>query len=135
MVATDIHAGYIEKARAGVYSKSSLKDVQPEIQEHYFDVRKSGNLFAIRAAYKEGIDWLVQDIFSNPPGSAFDIIFLRSNLLTYYRAHLKIEGLKNVLKTLAPNGWLIVGSHEKLPAGVSNMQRHNSIPWAYRQAV
>jgi chemotaxis protein methyltransferase CheR len=134
MVATDIHAGYIEKAKVGVYSKSSLKEVQPEIREHYFDVRKSGNRFAIKAAFKEGIDWMVQDIFSNPPGSAFDIIFLRSNLLTYYKAHLKIEGLKSVLKALAPDGWLIVGSHEKLPSTVSNMQRHNSIPWAYRQA-
>jgi chemotaxis protein methyltransferase CheR len=135
IVATDIHAGYIEKARVGIYSKSSLKDVQPQIREQYFDVRKSGNHFAIKTAFKKNIDWKVQDIFSNPPGSAFDIIFLRSNLLTYYNAQLKIRGLKNVLKTLAPGGWLIVGSHEKLPAAISNMQRHNSMPWAYRQAV
>jgi chemotaxis protein methyltransferase CheR len=127
IVATDIHDGYIEKAKIGVYPKSSLKEVQPEMREQYFDVRKSGNCFAIKAVFKE-------DIFSHPPGSAFDIIFLRSNLLTYYKTHLKIEGLKNVLKALAPDGWLIVGSHEKLPAAVSNMQRHNSIPWAYRQA-
>jgi chemotaxis protein methyltransferase CheR len=112
-----------------------LKKVQPEIREQYFDVTKSGNRFVIKTAFKEGIDWMVQDIFSNPPGSAFDIIFLRSNLLTYYKAHLKIEGLKSVLKTLAPDGWLIVGAHEKLPAVVSNMQRHNSMPWAYRRAV
>jgi chemotaxis protein methyltransferase CheR len=135
IVATDIHPGYIEKARDGIYSKSSLKEVQPEIQDQYFDATKSGNRFAIKAAFKEGIDWMVQDIFSNPPGSAFDIIFLRSNLLTYYKAHLKIEGLKNILRTLAPAGWLIVGSHEKLPAAVLNMQRHNSLPWAYRQDV
>jgi chemotaxis protein methyltransferase CheR len=135
ILATDIHAGYIEKARVGVYSKSSLKEVQPQIREQYFDVSKSGNLFTIKAAFREDIDWMVQDIFSNPPGSAFDIIFLRSNLLTYYKAHLKIEGLKKILKTLAPDGWLIVGSHEKLPAAFSNMQRHNLIPWAYRQAV
>jgi chemotaxis methyl-accepting protein methylase len=135
IVATDIHAGYIEKARDGVYSKSSLKEVQPEIREQYFDVIKSGNRFAVKAAFKEGIDWMIQDIFSNPPGSAFDIIFLRSNLLTYTKAHLKLEGLKNILRTLAPDGWLIVGSHEKLPAAVLNMQRHNSIPWAYRRVV
>jgi chemotaxis methyl-accepting protein methylase len=134
IVATDILAGYIEKARVGVYSKSSLKEVEPKIREQYFDVRKSGNCCAIRAAFKEGIDWMVQDIFGNPPGSAFDIIFLRNNLLTYYKAPLKMEGLKNILKALAPDGWLIVGSHEKLPAAVSNMQRHNSIPWAYCQA-
>ena len=132
---SDKHPVYIEKARAGVYSKSSLKEVPPEMREHYFDIKKSGNRFDIKAAFKKGIDWKVQDIFSNPPGSAFDIIFLRNNLLTYYKEHLKIEGLKRVIKTLAPDGWLIVGSHEKLPAEVSRMQRHNSIPWAYRQDV
>jgi len=132
---TDKHPGYIEKARAGVYSKSSLKEVPPEMRAYYFDIRKSGNRFDIKAAFKKGIDWKVQDIFSNPPGSAFDIIFLRNNLLTYYREHLKIEGLHKVMEALAPDGWLIVGSHEKLPAEVSNVQRQHSIPWAYRQDV
>jgi chemotaxis methyl-accepting protein methylase len=135
ITATDMHPDYIEMARAGVYSKSSLKEVPPEMREHYFDIRKSGNRFNIKAAFKKGIDWRVQDIFSNTPGSAFDIIFLRNNLLTYYKEHLKIEGLKRVIKALAPDGWLIVGSHEKLPTEVSSMQRHHSIPWAYRQDV
>jgi chemotaxis methyl-accepting protein methylase len=135
IVATDIHPDYIDKARAGKYTKSSMKEVSQEIRKQYFDIRKSGNRFDIKAAFKEGIDWKVQDIFSDPPGSAFDIIFLRNNLLTYYKAHLKIEGLKRIITALSPGGWLIVGSHEKLPSAVSNMQRHLSIPWAYRQDV
>jgi chemotaxis methyl-accepting protein methylase len=132
IVATDIHPDYIDKARAGVYAKSSMKEVPRDVREHYFDIGKGGNRFEIKAAFKRGIEWKVQDIFSDPPGSEFDMIFLRNNLLTYYWAHLKIEGLKRVLKALAPDGWLIVGSHEKLPSGISSVQRHNSIPWAYR---
>jgi chemotaxis methyl-accepting protein methylase len=135
IAATDMHPVYVEKARAGIYAKSSMKEVPLEIREHYFDIKKSGNRFDIKAAFKKGIDWKVQDIFSNPPGSAFDIIFLRNNLLTYYKEHLKIEGLKRVIKALAPDGWFVVGSHEKLPAEVSNMQRYNSIPWAYQQKI
>jgi len=135
ITATDIHPDYIDKARAGVFAKSSMKEVPQEIREHYFEIRKSGNRFDIKAAWKSGIEWKVQDIFSNPAGSAFDMIFLRNNLLTYYKTHLKKEGLKKVLKVLAPDGWLIVGSHEKLPPGTSSMQRHNSIPWAYRKDV
>ena len=135
IVATDIHPDYIHKARAGEYTKSSMKEVPQEIREHYFDIRKSGNRFDIKAAFKRGIDWKVQDILSNPPGSAFDIILLRNNLLTYYKAHLKIGCLKRIITVLAPGGWLIVGSHEKLPSTVSNMQRHLSIPWAYRKDI
>jgi chemotaxis protein methyltransferase CheR len=133
IVATDIHPRYIEKARTGVYSQSSLKEVHPEIRDHYFDIGKSGNRFEIKAAFQRDIEWKIQDIFSDPPGSAFDIIFLRNNLLTYFKAHLKSEGLRSVTAALAPAGWLIVGSHEKLPSAVSNLRRHNSIPWAYRQ--
>ena len=133
IVATDIHPDYISKARAGVYTKSSVKEVSQEIREQYFDIKKSGNRFDIKAAFKKGIEWKVQDILSDPPGSAFDMIFLRNNLLTYYKAHLKIEGLKRIITALSPGGWLIIGSHEKLPSVVSNMQRHLFIPWAYRR--
>ncbi len=130
---TDKHPVYIEKARAGVYSKSSLKEVPPEMREHYFDIRKSGHRFDVKAFVKAGIDWKVQNIFAEPPGSGFDIIFLRNNLLTYYKDPLKEEGLNRVVKALAPDGWMIVGSHEKMPAAASNFRRHHSIPWAYRQ--
>jgi chemotaxis methyl-accepting protein methylase len=133
IVATDMHPDYIEKAKAGIYAKSSMKEVSQEVREQYFEIRKSGNRFDIKADFKRGIDWKVQDILSDPPGFAFDIIFLRNNLLTYYKEHLKIEGLKKILKALASGGWLIVGSHEKLPSAVLNVQRHRSIPWAYRQ--
>jgi len=105
------------------------------MRAYYFDIQKSGRRFDVKAFVKAGIDWKVQDIFADPPGSAFDIIFLRNNLLTYYREHLKIEGLHKVMQALAPDGWLIVGSHEKMPTGAVNIERHNSIPWAYRQEI
>ena len=135
ITATDVNPDSIEKARAGVYNKSSLKEVPREIQERYFDARKSGNRLYLKAVMKKGIDWKVQDIFEDPPGDAFDLIFLRNNLLTYYQDHLKNKGLAIVVGALAPGGWLIVGSHEKLPAERSDLQRYKSLPWAFRQKI
>lgn len=135
IVATDMHPDYIDKARAGVYAKSSMKEVSEEVRTQYFEIQKSGNRFVIKAEYKKGIEWRVQNLFSDPPGPEFDIIFLRNNLLTYYQTHLKVEGLRRILKALASGGWLIVGSHEKLPSAISSLQRHRSIPWAYRKDV
>jgi chemotaxis protein methyltransferase CheR len=102
------------------------------MRERYFDIRKSGNRFDIKAFIKADIDWKVQDIFAEPPGAGFNIIFLRNNLLTYYKEPIIEEGLSRVSKALIPQGWLIVGSHEKLPVGASNFRRHESIPWAYQ---
>ena len=135
MVATDVHPDYIEKARAGIYTKSSVKEVSREVREYCFDIREGGHRFAVKAFLKTGIDWKVRDIFNGPPGVEFDIIFLRNNLLTYYQEHFKLEAFDRVVKTLAPDGWLIVGSHEKIPAAVSRMQRHHFLPWAYRQDI
>jgi chemotaxis protein methyltransferase CheR len=133
ITATDLNPDFIEKARAGAYTKSSLKEVPRDVQQRYFDMGKSGNRFDLKAFIKKGIDWKVRDIFEDPPGSAFDIIFLRNNLLTYYQGHLKKRGLNTVVGALAPDGWLIVGSHENLSAERSDLQRHPVIPWAFRQ--
>ena len=129
---TDKHPDYIKKARAGVYNNSSLKEVSTEIQRHYFDFRKKSQRCAVKPIIKAGINWKVQDIFTEPPGTGFDIVFLRNNLLTYYKEPLQKEGLNHVVKALATNGWIIVGSHEKIPAGRYNLKRDSSIPWAYR---
>jgi chemotaxis methyl-accepting protein methylase len=128
---TDKHPGYIEKARAGVYPRSSLKEMDPRMREHYFDTRKSGRRFGVKAFVKAGVDWKVQDMLVESPGSGFEIIFLRNNLLTYYKEPLKSAGLNRILEALTSDGCLIVGSHEKMPAAVSDLQRHHLIPWAY----
>jgi chemotaxis methyl-accepting protein methylase len=132
IIGTDKHPSYIEKARAGVYTLSSLKEVPPEMRESYFDIRKSGHRFDVKAFVKADIDWKVQDIFADPPGYGFNIIFLRNNLLTYYKDHHKEEGLSRVVKALLPGGWLIIGSHEKMPPSAVNLRRHHSISWAYQ---
>jgi chemotaxis methyl-accepting protein methylase len=132
ITATDKHPDYINKARAGKYTTGSLKEVPQELREHYFDIRKGGRRFDVKAFVKAGIDWKVQDLFAAPPGSDFQIIFLRNNLLTYYKDSLTEKGFRRVIKALAQHGWLIVGSHEKLPAAATNFRRHHAIPWAYR---
>jgi chemotaxis protein methyltransferase CheR len=133
ITATDMHPDYIEKARVGEYTKSSMKEVPPEIQKRYFDVRKSDNCFAVKPALKKGINWKVHNILDGFSESRFNIIFLRNNLLTYYQDVLKTKGLNNIVRSLVTGGCLILGSHEKLPAQTRGLQRHRSIPWAYRK--
>ena len=133
ITSTDKNPDYLRQARAGVYTKGSLKEVSAELRERYFNSKKSGRQFSVKAFVNKGIDWKVQDIFADPPGSGYDIILLRNNLLTYYKATLVEEGFDKVVKALKANGWLIVGSHEKLPASASSFRRHEFIPWAYRR--
>jgi chemotaxis methyl-accepting protein methylase len=74
-------------------------------------------------------------MFSDPPGSGFHIIFLRNNLLTYYQSDLIKVPFTKIIDSLSPDGWLIIGSHEKLPDESLVLTRNPSTPWAYRKDI
>jgi chemotaxis methyl-accepting protein methylase len=135
MTATDMHPEYIEKALAGIYTKSSLKEIPEEMRDVYFDMKKGGNRYDLKPMFRKKIIWQTQNMFSNPPGSGFHIIFLRNNLLTYYQNHLIKKPFAKILQSLNPGGSLIIGSHENLPDESSGLTRNPSTPWAYRKDV
>jgi chemotaxis methyl-accepting protein methylase len=135
MIATDMHPEYIEKAKTGIYAKSSLKEVADEIRADYFDKKKGGNRYDIIPLLKNNITWQIRNMFSDTPGYGFHIIFLRNNLLTYYQNDLIKAPFTKIIDSLNPDGWLIIGSHEKLPDESSGLTRNPSTPWAYRKDI
>jgi chemotaxis methyl-accepting protein methylase len=65
---------------------------------------------------KEGILWRRHDFTREPPPySAFQVILLRNNLLTYYRRDVQEAALKAILAALTTGGILVIGKGEKLP--------------------
>ena len=131
IIATDLHPQYLKEAEAGIYTKSNLKEIPEEIRDVYFDRKKGGNRYDLKQVLKKNITWQLRDIFCDPPGTGFHIVFLRNNILTYYRPNLIKAPLNRILENISPGGWLIVGSHEKLPGESSGFTRDPSTPWAY----
>ena len=131
ITATDINPEYLEMARSGIYLISSLKALPDGVRNTYFAKIKGKHRFEVKSFLKANINWQLKHLFDGPPDFGFDIIFLRNNLLTYYRDALKKEVLLKVLTGLKTNGWLIIGSHEKIPADMPELIRHKKIPWAY----
>lgn len=115
ILATDINPENLERARRGVFQISSLKKVPEGVRSHCFERDTKGQSFAIVQEYKTCIDWQKHDLFSPPPGSKFQLIFLRNSLLTYHQGEDRDQALSQILKTLVPGGYLIIGSHEKIP--------------------
>jgi len=114
--ATDINPDYLIKAREGIYDRSALKEVPEEIKKAYFHASEDKSNYLIADQAKEGILWEIYDpIRQPPPVKKFQIIFLRNNLLTYYRQEIKEPALHKVMDSLTDGGFLIIGSHEKLP--------------------
>jgi len=114
-LATDIHPLYLQRARNGIYSRSSLKEVAPDWREIYFDSRRGGRQYAIKEYLKHGIRWEIHHLSTDPIGRDFNIICMRNNVLTYYRKEAQKKALSGILDSLSPGGLLIIGCHERLP--------------------
>jgi chemotaxis protein methyltransferase CheR len=133
ILATDINPTYLDRARAGIYTQSSLKEVTKEIQFGYFKQKGSKKLFEVKTLLKKDIEWKKHHLLSDAPGSNFDIIFLRNNVLTYYEDRLKNRAFSNVIKGLAPCGILVLGSHEKVPFETSVLKGVGPYSFVFRK--
>ncbi len=133
ITATDLNPVYLERARAGVYPSSSLKEVPEQFRSAYFHTKKSMALYEIKPSLKKGIIWQTQHLLSDPTGSRFHIIFLRNNLLTYYQDRLKKPAFSKVINQLSANGFLIIGSHERLPFERTDLVPYGSLSYVFKK--
>ena len=135
LLATDINPEYIEKAKAGCYGLSSLKEVPNEIKNKYFEQCKSSLLYKVKDHLKTDIDWKVRDILDTPPEREFHLIFSRNNLLTYYGDKIKEKALENILRVLKPGGYIIKGAHEKIPVSDTRLVKTEFHPHVYQKIM
>jgi len=134
MRATDMTPVYLDKALNGIYSVSSLRDIPEEIRSNYFRPQKGGDLYLLTSSMKKDISWRVHHLLHDPPELDFHLIFLRNNLLTYYKDDLKELALRKVVHRLIPGGFLIIGSHEKIPFDMPNLTSFGRLPYIFKKS-
>ena len=133
---TDRNEELLERARAGVYSSSSLKEVPEAWRTTRYFRPVQGNRWAISDSLKEGIRWKVHNLLiDEPPANEFQIVFLRNNLLTYYKEEILRPRLSRVGESLSPGGFLIIGAHEKLPAESGRLALSPHLPFIFREQI
>ncbi len=132
---TDLNPAYLQRARAGIYSAASLKELTPEIRSEYFSQKPGKKVFQVKDSLKKDISWRIHHLLSDPPGRDFDIVFLRNSVLTYYEEKLKKRAFEKVLSRLAPGGILIIGSHESIPFETSDLAGVEAYPYVFRRAT
>jgi chemotaxis protein methyltransferase CheR len=115
IVATDIEAQLIERARCACYRASSLKELPPPLLAEAFT--RQGEALCVRDEHR-GIDFRVQDIRQAVPEDVFDLILCRNAVLTYFAPPLQREVMERAAARLRPGGALVVGIHESLPEGI-----------------
>jgi chemotaxis methyl-accepting protein methylase len=132
VLATDMNRVYLDRAQQGLFSPSSLKEVPADVRSKYFKGQQMGNLYRIAPSLESGISWRSHHLLHDPPDRDFHLIFLRNNLLTYYKEALKTPAFQKVIDCLLPGGLLIIGSHEELPLEINNLLPYRGYSYVFQ---
>ncbi len=116
VLATDLNPAVLQRAREGVYPQSSCRELDARQLARFFTPLRGGRRYRVRPELQSNIEWLCCDIGYLPVRTAFHLVLLRNNLLTYLNLPAQIQTLPPVLAHLRPGGVLVVGRGERLPA-------------------
>ena len=114
IIATDIDEGLLERARRGVFRESSLREMPEGLRTRAFRTISGG--YEILNMFRKDILFVAQDITRQMPDELFHIILCRNLVFTYCDEPLQRVVLEGMIDRLEPGGYLVIGSHERLPA-------------------
>lgn len=132
VVATDADAGLLERARAGCYLASSLKELPPDLRAAAFEAR--GALWCLRPQFRT-VEFLRQDLREAMPGGPFDLVLCRNVVATYYAPDVQREIMMRLASRLRPGGALVLGIHEALPEGLAGFAAWPGARAVYRKTA
>ncbi|MHC4897401.1 MAG: CheR family methyltransferase [Planctomycetota bacterium] len=128
VLGTDADSFVLERARVGLFPRSSLNELPSEWLALAFD--REGTQYRLRDRYRDGVELELADIRRSMPDQTFDLIVCRNLVFTYFEETQQQEILTQIAKRLRPGGALFIGVHEQLPAGAKRFS-----PWRNCRAV
>jgi two-component system CheB/CheR fusion protein len=111
LFATDIDAGAIAIARAGLYPMGIAVDLTPQRLARFFTAEPDGGGYCINKEIRDMLVFSEQDLIKDPPFSRLDLITCR-NLLIYLSAELQKRLIPLFHYALNPQGMLFLGTSE-----------------------
>jgi len=132
VLATDISEGVLRQARLGIYRPRSLQEMSEQRLKRHFDLQADGESFAIRPALKSMVEFRRHNLMEPHPGPPFDCIFIR-NVLIYFDRDSKQVVINNLIRALAPGGYLVVGPSEGIYDMLGMLTKHSH--FAYQKPL
>ena len=130
IVASDIDALLLERARAARYSWSSAKDVPPSWREALFE--SFDGALAVRERFRLGVEFRLDDLRRRAPDGLFDLVLCRNTVFTYFAPSVQGEVLSRIAARLRRGGALVLGRHELLPDDAAGFVPWQDAPSAFR---
>jgi chemotaxis protein methyltransferase CheR len=117
VVATDVDAASLERARIACYPPSSLKELPRGWRDATFVAR--GQRMCLDDAIRGAVELRREDIRKQTPEPPFHLILCRNGPFTYFPEPVQRNVAARMASLLVPGGALVVGCHERAPDGVT----------------
>lgn len=110
----DINAEIIQKAKAGVYSKRSLYNLNDSLKRKYFD--EIDDEYKIKKHLFANVKFEVVNVFDKKflDLGKFDVILSR-NMMIYFNEEYKYRLIDNFIKNLSDGGMFFAGHADLVP--------------------
>jgi chemotaxis protein methyltransferase CheR len=116
ILATDIDAGMIEKARQGAFDAQSAGHDAPPILRRYVSFHEGEDRFFVHPSLKKIIRFEELNLLDPWPfNGKFDVIFCR-NVVIYFDADTRRLLWRRFAERLHPGGMLFIGHSERITA-------------------
>lgn len=111
ILATDIDANALIRAKAGIYSEKSLNEAPIRLKNKYF--HRNGNYYYVSNEIKKTVTFKQRNLLADPFDGPYDLIICR-NVLIYFTEDAKNQLYHKFSQTLKREGFLFVGSTEQI---------------------
>lgn len=114
IIASDIDTNILNKARRGLYSERSIRNVPTYLQKKYFS--RNGDSFQICESLRDTVEFTranLMDPSDMRKYKNFDVIFCR-NLLIYFDDLSRRVAAQTFFETLNPGGFIMLGHSESM---------------------
>jgi chemotaxis protein methyltransferase CheR len=132
ILGTDIGAGAIAQAQAGVFGERAMRLVPEEYRRRFFVKAKDAAIWQAGSVLKQMVSFRQHNLLEPLRVAPFDLVFLK-NVLIYFDPASKRRVLENVRALIKPGGMLITGAAEGVAEFLRDFERLN--PWLYRRPV
>jgi chemotaxis protein methyltransferase CheR len=111
---SDLSEQRLEKAQAGLYSQFEVqRGLSAQRLVRHFEAAEDG--FALCLRVRQTVRWRRVNLMDDPARlGQFDLVLCR-NVLGYLAQDARARVLANLQRTLAPDGWLVLGENEAAP--------------------
>jgi chemotaxis protein methyltransferase CheR len=133
IIASDVDRTMLARARTGHFEGTSLHELPALLIAQAFT--RVDDRYCVKPQHREGIVFLDQDIRLEMPAGPFDLILCRYVVFTYFVMPLQRKLLESMLQRLWPQGYLVIGTHEQLPSGVTGLAALDKAPQVFQKVA